>query len=899
MKTGFRQSWLTVAAVLLLLGTATFLFYVGRDPDPFAGLDTPSDHAVRAAAEKFAAFEARERSVAETVWAKELLAQECARTIEALWDAINAATNKLSVLASFPVGEVLLPAWQPPRPLAHGIHLHEPAGSAAALSAAQWRAFVEDIARSGWQLAQVEFRHVRFDLDPAGQPRQSTFYFSAHLNAPARMERAILEGDLIVDWASQSPEDELRPVKRVDASRLLLKTRQGEPPFRLVLQEQFTLPQKSRLVDALLVYDLDGDGPAEIVLPLRNRLYRRGGDGRYTAEPLCPMVAGEMSIGLIADFDGDGAADLLGEGRSGLVLFPGSSDGRFDQPGRPAWTPETPLRNPMALTCGDIDRDGDLDVFLGQYRNPDLGQVLRPAYYDANDGYPSFLLRNDGTGHFVDATAAAGLEAKRWRRIFSASWVDLDDDADPDLLVVSDFAGVDLYRNDGHGRFTDVTAPWVAEPWAFGMAHALADFNADGFLDFLMIGMNSPTVDRLEHLGLHRPQSGHDPAMRRRMTYGNRLYLGHAGGGFAPAPANTHLARTGWSWGCSAADFDNDGFPDLYIANGYETQRTVRDYESEFWLHDLYVDDGVEDVTATMYFDAKFARTRGRGWSYGGYEKNRLFLNQEGRDFLEAAHLFDVALEADSRSVVTDDLDGDGWMDLLVTTSEVWPIAKQTLRVYKNALGDASPEVRSDQRRLTALSPSPNPAPAGRGGDGQSLDQQALHVVDELPRNGSTHAPARGRPRPQQLLQATGALSSQPLPPIEAAAGGDARAPGVAQDHSWSQSPRVAAPPPNHPEMTQPANWIGFRFHEERGRPSPVGVQVKLRAGTHHTVRHLVTGDSFRAQHANTVHFGLGERWRVDSVEIRWPDRRTQLLRDPALNRYHSIRAAEVPLDEQ
>src|SRR5947208_8666907 len=164
-------------------------------------------------------------------------------------------------------------------------------------------------------------------------------------------------------------------------------------------------------------------------------------------------------------------------------------------------------------------------------------------YYDANDGHPAYLLLNDGHGNFSDATVAAGLDKKRWRRSYSGSMVDLDGDGRLDLVVVSDFAGVDLYRNDGQGHFTDVTRDWVAEPHAFGMAHALADFNADGPLELLMIGMNSPTVDRLDHLGLSRPASEVEEAMRSRMTYGNRLYLSRPGGGSEQSALSDSIAR--------------------------------------------------------------------------------------------------------------------------------------------------------------------------------------------------------------------------------------------------------------------------------------------------------------------------------------------------------------------
>ena len=76
--------------------------------------------------------------------------------------------------------------------------------------------------------------------------------------------------------------------------------------------------------------------------------------------------------------------------------------------------------------------------------------------------------------------ARAPNRAKRHRRTYSNSLVDLDDDGDLDLLVVSDFAGIDLYENDGHGRFTDITDRKIAQPHFFGMAHTFGDYDRDG-----------------------------------------------------------------------------------------------------------------------------------------------------------------------------------------------------------------------------------------------------------------------------------------------------------------------------------------------------------------------------------------------------------------------------------
>ena len=773
-----RLKWIIFVACFVAALSVAFWLRSSRPVTISAESPPPSArHTItRELAAEIAQLEAKEQKMNETVWAKEILAEDYGRVFESLWNALNRATNKLDVAASFPVGEIVLPKLAPPQHLANDIQLWQPSDRGPASSAEQWRGLVADAQKRGWQLAQTEFRHNRFETDRAGQPAESHFYFSAHLTNQLRPERAVVDGDLKVIWAAKQTTDDLQPVKTIDASGLAIKTRSGEPPFLLIHSELIEPPRNSSFIDPLIVYDLDGDGFSEIILAAKNLVYRRRARDRYQPEVLCRHEPGLISTALIADFDGDGTADFLCARLDGLVLFNGSRRGSFDEPGRVVWTAPEDLQRPMVLTCGDMDHDGDLDVFLAQYRVPyDDGNMPVPDH-DANDGYPAYLLRNDGHGNFSDATASAGLEKKRRRRSYASSFVDLNEDGHPDLVVISDFAGVDLYRNDGHGHFIDVTRQWVAQSKAFGMAHALADFNADGRLDLFMVGMTSPTANRLNHLGLWRSETLLEQPLRGQMTFGNRLYLASHAGGFEQTSLGDSIARSGWSWGCSAFDFDNDGFSDVYIANGMETSGSVRDYESEYWLHDRYVGTSTGNSAAYFYLKGKVTRMRGRGESYGGYERNRLYLNQGAKSFLETGHLMGVALEQDSRGVVDDDLDGDGRVDLLVTGFETWPGTKQTLRIYQN-------------------------------------------------------------------------------------------------------------------NLEQRGNWIGFRFREEGAGKSPVDAQVKLRHAGGTLVRALVTGDSYRSQHANTVHFGLGKTTRVESVEIRWANGETLTLQDPEVNHYHSVKA--------
>jgi len=145
-------------------------------------------------------------------------------------------------------------------------------------------------------------------------------------------------------------------------------------------------------------------------------------------------------------------------------------------------------------------------------------------YYDANDGYPAVLLRNDGKGKFTDITDSAGLGVKSKRRSYSSSFVDFDEDQDMDLIVVSDYAGFDVYLNDGKGKFTDVTDDFGLDRHFFGMGHTFDDFDGDGKLDFYVIGMSSTTARRLAELGVGRQDLQKHTEMRDAMGYGNRMF---------------------------------------------------------------------------------------------------------------------------------------------------------------------------------------------------------------------------------------------------------------------------------------------------------------------------------------------------------------------------------------
>lgn len=636
----------------------------------------------------------------EDLFKNEIAAQRHEDVFVELWDAVRAAPQgqKHKPLREFAFAHLRAAAFQAPKELEHGIVEAAMAPPAETLDPEVWRACIDAWVAQGYELAECEFHHPAFEVDAGGGYR-SVVNFLLHVANPKTNERLVLKGELAVRWKIVD-RDAPPAAGAVEVTTATLLKRMGQPVFK----EVKTVGGEGSFIQPLLAHDLDSDGRDDVLMPSQNAALLNRGGMKFEERPLFAKEPGFLiRAAAIADFDGDGRDDLLAAGPPGLpALFSGDGKGGFAEPARSAGGVTEPLVNPLVLATGDVDGDGDLDVWLTQYRQPNREQDLPKIYFDANDGYPSYLLLNDGKGRFSDGTQDAGLAAKRLRRTFSASFVDLDEDGDLDLVVVSDFAGVDLYANDGKGHFTEVSREILEERSNFGMSHALADFDNDGKLDLYVIGMSSTTARRLERMGVGRTEFPEYQKLRPLMGYGNRMYLGQGGLSFRQPEFRGQVARTGWSWGTVAFDFDNDGDRDLYVANGFSSGTSCKDYCTQFWSHDIYPK---KLATEVMDFGG-FRKSMEEGRiSWNGFEHNNLLQNLGGKDFRNTAWLFGVAFEFDSRLALDEDLDGDGRRDLLLTEQ----MRNGTrLHVYRNEFPEAGHWIGA---RL--LTPAPGASPIG------------------------------------------------------------------------------------------------------------------------------------------------------------------------------------------
>ena len=285
---------------------------------------------------------------------------------------------------------------------------------------------------------------------------------------------------------------------------------------------------------------------------LSNALYRNNRDGTFTDVTAAAGV-GDQGFGMggsAADFDLDGDLDLYVLNYGANVFYRNEGDGTFTD-----ITEEAGLADPLWSVSApwlDYDGDGDLDLYVANYLEYDEGAFR--SFYAAQGypgplaykGQPDHLYRNNGDGTFTDVTEAAGMLDPDGRAM-SAIAVDLDQDGDQDIYVANDAMPSAYWVNDGHGKFEDRA---LMQGVAFG----------EGGQGASSMGPVVGDIDRNGLMDIWIPD----------MAYGCLLSQKEEGL-FADVTAETNLAvicgqYTGW--GSGLIDFDNDGYLDVFVANG-------------------------------------------------------------------------------------------------------------------------------------------------------------------------------------------------------------------------------------------------------------------------------------------------------------------------------------------
>ncbi len=459
------------------------------------------------------------------------------------------------------------------------------------------------------------------------------------------------------------------------------------------------------------VGDFNSDGLDDFYVAqpdgLPNRLFRNAGDGTFedVTETAGVSVLDRTSQSLFADIDNDGDQDLIVLARTGPLLFVNDGKGHFAR-AADAFQFKQPLQGSLtSAAMADYDRDGFLDLYLcayGYFIGVSEDKAGPPSpYHDALNGSPNVLLRNDGHGKFVDVTAAVGLDENNDRFSFAPAWADYDGDGWPDLLVANDFGRKNLYRNlglvDGRVRFKDVAREAGVEDYGAGMSAAFLDYNNDGRLDIYTGNMWTAAGQRVTAAPGFKPDASPEiEEIYRRHARGNSLFQNRGDGTFEDVTLKAGAEFGRWAWSSDAFDFDNDGWEDLYVANGMFTRdagEPAIDVDSFFWRQ-VVAQSPLTRTPGTSYDDGWRATNRllVSDGAQAQHERNVLLRNDGHGRFDEVSGPSGLGVDQDGRAFSVFDYDGDGDADVILMA----PRSSPQLRLFRNdfAAGNAAIALR-------------------------------------------------------------------------------------------------------------------------------------------------------------------------------------------------------------
>lgn len=457
--------------------------------------------------------------------------------------------------------------------------------------------------------------------------------------------------------------------------------------------------------NGVAVGDIDGDGFDDLYVcqpgGLPNRLYRNRGDGTFEdiTETSGVGVIENTACALFVDIDNDGRQDLIVVRATGPMLFMNEGGGKFRQKLDAFHFATPPQGTFTGASVADYDRDGWLDIYFCLYvfyQGADQYKYPTP-YYDAENGPPNFLMRNNRDGTFRDVTAESGLNQNNTRYSFCCGWNDFNGDGWPDLYVVNDFGRKNLYRNNGNGTFTDVAPKEGVEDVGAGMSVSWFDYDNDGAQDLYVADMWTAAGERISQQGVFKkdaPQA--ERALFHKHAMGNSLFRNSAQGSQRSFEDTSHSAGVGigrWAWASDVWDFDHDGFLDLYVTNGMVTgparSSANEDLNSFFW----------RQVVAYSPDTAQPSREYEQGWSavneliradatWSGYERNVFYANNGDGTFSDVSGVVGLDFLEDGRAFALADFDHDGRQEVFLKNRN-----GPQLRVLQNVMRDLPPAI--------------------------------------------------------------------------------------------------------------------------------------------------------------------------------------------------------------